>query len=149
MPMCHDFINGFYYEDYFTGEKISEMDYYEKELEEELRRKGQHYILIKLCESKINGREFYCDVDQWHYYASEEMAPNNVVILSENEYIKNEKIGSYYRKYKGDDYFFLEVEANVKLKADKVEKIYDFFFCTVKGRGILYTEEEFREKFII
>ena len=123
--------------------------YYEKELEEELRRKGQHYILIKLCESKINGREFYCDVDQWHYYASEEMAPNNVVILSENEYIKNEKIGSYYRKYKGDDYFFLEVEANVKLKADKVEKIYDFFLCTVKGRGILYTEEEFREKFII
>ena len=32
MPMCHDFINGFYYEDYFTGEKISEMDQFERKI---------------------------------------------------------------------------------------------------------------------
>lgn len=149
MGMVHDFINGFYYEDDFSGERISEEEYYSRELKEEAHRKGQHYILIKICESKIKGEEFYCDLEQWHYYADREVAPHNVVILSKNEYIKNEKTCSYYRKYKGDDYFFLEVEANVKLKADKVEEIHGFFLCTVKGRGRLYTEKEFREKFFI
>ena len=149
MVMVHDFINGFYYEDYFTGERISELEYHKRECEEKLRRQGQYYILIKLCESKINGKEFYCDMDRQRYYAGEEMPPYDVVILSKNEYIKNEEKCSYYRKYKGDDYFFLEVETNMKLKADKVEKNDGFFLCTVKGRGKLYTEREFREKFII
>jgi len=147
MPMCHDFINGFYYEDSFTGERISEMEYYRREREEELRRKGQQYILIKLCESNINGNEFDFDDYQW-YFAEQEKPPQNVVILSENEYIKNEEKCSYYRKYNVNYSFFIEVEANMKLKVDKVEKIYEFFLCKIKGKGKLYTEKEFREKFL-
>lgn len=150
MLSVHDFINGFYYEDYFTGERISETEYYRREIEKEMRQRGQQYILIKLCESKIKKEKFYCDIDiiRWHYRAGEEEFPHNVVILSENEYIKNEKKWSYYRRYKGD-YIFLEVEVNKQLRVQKVEKIFDFFLCTVDGRGILYTEKEFREKFIV
>lgn len=72
-----------------------------------------------------------------------------MVILSEKEYIKNEKRTCYYRRYKGDYYLSVEVEVNKKLKVDKVEEVCGFFICTVKGRGTLYTEEEFREKFLL
>lgn len=148
MGWTHNFINGFYYENW-KGEKISPTEYYQRQLETEERRKGQHYILIKICEGKINGEKTYCDLRRWHYYADQENAPKDVVILSENEYIRNEKRTSHYRRYKGDDYLSLEVEANKKLKVDKVEEVCGFFLCTVKGRGTLYTKEEFREKILL
>ena len=148
MGLTHDFINGFYFEDHETGEKISETEYYEREWKQEKVRQGQHYILIMICEGKVKGQETYCDLHRWHYYADDEKAPKDVVILSENEYIKNEKRTCYYRRYKGDDYFLLEVEANNKLRVDKVEEVCGFFVCTVNGRGTLYTKEEFRKRFL-
>ncbi len=148
MALCHDFINGFYYEDYWTGERKSPTEYYQEQSKKKELRKGQHYILIKLCEDKIRGNKIYCSLQRWHYYADRESAPKNVVILSEKEYIKNTKKHSYYRRYSGDSYTSLEVEKNIKLKVDKVEKVCDFFLCTIKGNGKLYTEEEFYSKFL-
>lgn len=148
MGWTHDFINGYYYEDW-KGERISPTEYYQKQRQKERLRQGQHYILINICEGKINNKETYCDLHKWNYYAEDENAPEDVVILSEKEYIKNEKRTCYYRRYKGDYYLSLEVEANKKLKVDKVEEVCGFFICTVKGRGTLYTEEEFREKFLL
>lgn len=132
----------------WTGECMSITEYGRMQYENEKHRKGQQYILIEICEGKIEGKEAYCNFDKWYYYAKEEKLPENVVILSEDEYIKNEKGISYYRKYKGDTYVWLEVEANKKLKVDKVEEIYGFLLCTVKGKGALYTKEEFLKKFL-
>lgn len=148
MAWTHDFINGFYYENW-EGERISPTEYYERQWKYERIRQGQHYILINICESKIKGNKIYYDVYKWNYYAEYENALEDVVILSEKEYIKNEKRTCYYRRYKGDFYLSLEVEANKKLKVDKVEEVCGFFICTVKGRGTLYTEEGFREKFLL
>lgn len=148
MIKTHDFFNGFYYEDE-EGEKISEEEYHQRQWEEERLRQGQHYILIKICEGIINGKKTYYDLYRWHYYADQENAPKDVVILSKNEYIKNENRTFYYRRYKGDSYLSLEVEANKKLKVDKVEEVCGFFLCTVKGRGTLCTREELREKFLL
>lgn len=140
MVLTHDFMNGFYYEDW-KGEKISPEEYYQRLWEEERRRQGQQYILIKICEAQMRGIQIYYDMYKWHYYADQEKAPKNVVILSENEYIRNEKRTCYYRRYKGDDYLSVEVEVNKKLQFDKVEEVCGFFLCTVKGRGTLYTKE--------
>ena len=72
-----------------------------------------------------------------------------MVILSEKENMKNEKSGTYYRRYKGDSYVSIKVEVNRKLKIDKVEEVFGLLLCTVKGKGILYTKEDFREKFLL
>lgn len=150
MMRCHDFINGEYYEDFLTGEKISVEEYHRRKWEEELRREGQHYILIDKCESIINQTKFFCDLFRWHYFASKEKKPSkDVVILSENEYIKNEKKACYYRLYDGDDYIDLKVKANRKLKAEKIEEIHGFFLVHKKGRGILYTKEQFEKEFLV
>ncbi|MCI9287222.1 MAG: hypothetical protein HFJ57_04520 [Clostridia bacterium] len=148
MGWTHDFVNGFYYEN-SRREKISPTEYYQRQWKKERLRQGQHYILINICESKIKGDKIYYDIYKWNYYAEDENAPEAVVILSEKEYIKNEKRTCYYRRYKGDYYLSVEVEVNKKLKVDKVEEVCGFFICTVKGRGTLYTEEEFREKFLL
>lgn len=148
MGWTHDFINGFYYEDW-EGRRLSPTEYYRKQVQKERLRQGQQYILIKICESKIKGEETYCDLRKWNYYADQENAPKDVVILTEKEYIRNEKRTCYYRRYKGDYYLSLEVEVNKKLKVDKVAEVWGFFVCTVKGKGTLYTEEEFRKKFLL
>ncbi len=148
MIRTHDFINGCYYEDE-KGEKISPEEYYQRQWEEERLRQGQHYILIQICEGMINGKKIYCDLYRWNYYADQESEPKEVVILSKNEYIKNEKRTFYYRRYKGDSYLSLEVEVNKKLKVDKVEEVCGFLLCTIKGRGTLYTKEEFMAKFLL
>jgi len=148
MIRCHDFINGEYYEDYWTGERISTTEYYRRERKRQKCIEGKQYILIKTCEDKIKGKESYCSLERWFYYAYREIPPKNVVILSRNEYIKNEKGECYYRRFKGDDYLLLEVEDNVKLEVDKVEVIYGFFLCTAKGKGTLYTKEVFYKKFL-
>ena len=148
MGWTHDFINGSYYEDDWTGERMSTHEYYERQRRRENLRKGQHYILIETCEGQIRGKKTYCDIRKWNYYADQEEAPKDIVILSEKECIKNEKRNSYYRKYKGDHYLSVEVDSNVKLKVDKVEEIQGFFICTTKGKGTLYTKEEFQEKIL-
>ena len=145
MLKCHDFINGEYYEDTFTGETMSIQEYYEGENEKELRRECQQYILIKKCESIIHNSYFYCDLFKWHYRLSENK-PEDTIILSNNEYIKKEGKKYFYRSYKGEDYLFLEVTCNKLLSIDKIEEIYGFIICTIKGKGILYTKEQFIEK---
>jgi len=145
---CHDFINGEYYEDSFTGETISVSEYYRRQEEEELHRECQHYILIDKCESIVNKEKFYCDIYRWHYDLRDKK-PKDVVILSRNEYIKNEKRACYYRAYKGEDYIFFEVTANRKLNADRIEEIHGFFIVYKKGRGVLYTKEQFEKEFRI
>ena len=153
MGWTHDFINGFYYENW-KGEKISPTSYYLRQLRQEKIQKGRQYILIGICEGKIKDLKYLynfhvCDFyHTWNYSADQENPPENVVILSENEYIKNEKKSSYYRKYKGDHYLSVEVEVNKKLNADRVDEVCGFFVCVVKGKGKLYTREEFIKKFL-
>lgn len=145
--LVHDFIHGFYHEDYFTGERISEAEYYRKQRALRETQKCQHYILIKTCDSKIRGEKTYYSITQWHY-ACNENPPENVVILSDKEYIKNEKRGAFYRSYSGNSPFSLEVVSNIKLKADKVEVIHGFFLCISNGKGTLYTKEAFQKEFL-
>lgn len=148
MSLCHDFWNGEYYEDFLTGETCSVEEYNKKQWEEELRRKGQHHILISKCESLINKTTFICDIYRWHYNASEEKKPSKVIILSENEYIKNQNKEYYYRSYEGDHYLSLKVKMNIRLKVDKIEEIHGFLIVHKKGRGILYTKEQFKKEFL-
>lgn len=148
MILCHDFWNGEYYEDSFTGKRDSVEEYHRKQREEELRRKGQQYILINKCESLINKTTFICDIYRWHYNASEVKKPLKVVILSENEYIKNEK-ECYYRSYEGDHYLSLKVKTNRRLKVDKIEEIHGFLIVHKKGKGVLYTKEQFEKEFLV
>ncbi len=144
MIRCHDFINGVYYEDPFTGEKISESEYCEMKYEEELLRQYQHYILIAECESFINNTFFYCDSIRWNYRTSQ-VDSENIIILSETEYIKNEDGVYYYRSYKGDDYLSLEVVCNKQIHLDKIDELYDFIVCVIKGKGFLYRKNQFIE----
>ncbi len=147
MLLCHDFINGEYYEDFFTGETISVEEHYERESQTKLHQKYQHYILIESCESIINQNKFFCDFSRW-YYPSNEKQPTGTVILSENEYIKNEKKTAFYRCYQGEHYNSLKVLKNKQLPLEKVEELYGFLLCRKKGNGKLYTKEQFIEEFL-
>lgn len=146
MLHCHDFINGEYYEDSFTGEKLSVEEYWERKEEEEKRRECKHYILIKQCECIIHQTNFFCDLFRWHYNM-DERRPEEVIILSANEYLKNENGTFYYRAYDGDHYLSLKLKTNKELKIDNVEEVLGFLLCTTKGHGVLYTKEQFIKEF--
>ncbi|MCI8384422.1 MAG: hypothetical protein HFJ33_06160 [Clostridia bacterium] len=152
MIRCHDFFNGEYYEDTFTGEKISLWEYDKRKYEEEKRRKNQQYILIEKCESLIKDSYFYCDMFRWYYNPLEEK-PKNVIVLSETEYIKKEEDGYYYRAYRGKSYIFLEVITNKKLKLEKsvkLEKQKNSLVEIKKGRIIIYrSQKQFLEENLI
>ncbi len=146
MLQCHDFINGEYYEDSFTGERLSVEEYWERKEEEEKRRECKHYILIKQCECIIHQTNFFCDLFRWHYNM-DERRPEEVIILSANEYLKNENGTFYYRAYDGDHYLSLKLKTNKELKIDNVEEVLEFLLCTTKGHGVLYTKEQFIKEF--
>lgn len=146
MLLCHDFINGEYYEDSFTGERLSVEEHYEREKEKRKRRECQHYILIQQCECIIHQTKFFCDLFRWHYNMDEQR-PEGVIILSANEYLKNENGTFYYRAYDGDHYLFLKLKINKKLNIDNVEDVLGFLLCTTKGHGRLYTKEQFIKEF--
>ena len=146
MLLCHDFINGEYYKDSFTGERLSVEEHYEREKEKRKRRECQHYILIQQCECIIHQTKFFCDLFRWHY-KMDEREPEGVIILSYNEYLKNENGTVYYRAYDGDDYLSLKLRSNKELKIDNVEEVLGFLLCTTKGHGRLYTKEQFIKEF--
>lgn len=148
MSLCHDFWNGEYYEDSFTGETCSVEEYHRKQSERQQCRKGQHYILIKKCESIINQTMFACDIYRWHYRALEEKKPSQIIILSEYEYIKSEDKSYYYRSYEGEHYLDLKVKMNRRVNVDKIEEIYGFLIVYKKGKGALYTTEQFKKEFL-
>ncbi len=148
---CHDFYNGEYYQDCFTGETCSIEEYNERKREEERKRKEallfqecQHYKLIEECEARINEGKSSFSLRHGCVYDLDIKKPEGVVIISDTEYIKSEKRNKcFYRKYQGKHELFLEVLVNKKLPIDKVQEIHGFFLCTKKGKGVLYTREQF------
>lgn len=146
MIRTHDFVNGFYYQDPFTKETISEEEYYSRQKKEKQIEKNKLHLLIRHAECIINNTKFYYDMLMLAY--AEIPQPKNTIILFENEYLKLEKRAVFYRKI-GGNYYAPNILVNKKINnLDNIQEIFDFFVCIQKGYGKIYTKEEFIEKFI-